>query len=425
MMKTSRESSATTRASLLAMSCLALVCAAGLSVSSPSHAADPPAPKVGKVQIGGKLDGCLGLVPDTNGLPPVPTASSNVGAVDCDYAPTWSVWQAGDQRTQTRIGYGGTGLQTQFCLDVDTANPFHGTEVGLWYCQGSASVNQLWIWPSQNGSLVLASKGTVVGEGPSPDSGFRTGGPGPLTFTLEDGALNDSSWIYRGPSARDIWVAPETGLYRIFGTGGGGGGADDVGGGGGSGYTAFAEVTLTKGDQHRFTVGDGGRAGQTGQNGGDTTFGTVLVAAGGQGGQGPDLEGGKGGSGGASASDGNGKLADGGALGRAGINAGFGAGAGQGPTFWENAAQIMTVQMTAGSGGTGTDEVGQGGGGGGGVNIRGDSGIGGQPNSTNTAQGGEGYGGGGAGGNAKQRRQSGFGGDGAPGLLIIERVTSQ
>ena len=245
-----------------------------------------------------------------------------------------------------------------------------------------------------------------------------------LHFFMDDGTqlilMNPATIVDTQTfTASGTWTKPSAGtwtLVTMWGGGGGGGGGEgraasnirtSGAGGGGGGYSRglflFSELGATE-VVTIGTVGSSGAGGSTndgtvGGNGGDTTFGSVLLAAGGAGGLGGTGTGVAGGDSGGSIAAGSTAGAfsgvSGGTAGNAGNQNDFSGGSG--------GAGSQVAGRDGGSGRTGPG----GGGGGGGVNVSDVEAIGGVGGATNSGT----VGGGGAAG----ATNGGAGGNGTAG----------
>ena len=403
----------------------AFAVALGIAVSSPiggSALAETIAGRISMADFNG-AEVCLGLMGE-------PSADAEATTVACGAAPTWSIWEP--TQGQFRIAYGPDGSSAQFCLDVDTAHPSNAEKVGLWYCRGSTSLNQMWSWPTPSGRqtpegvITLVSQTKCVAPVPQGEQVVATAcNPQTQVWTLRAPLPAPIQAGYQEFTAIGTFTAPKAATYRVLAIGGGGGGSYDEGSGGGSGYVAYQTVALAAGDTVDVVVGAGGAGGTTpaavGGNGQPTTFGTHLAADGGQSGQGSNGPGGNGGSGGAGDPDTSRASQTGGTDGSGGTGSGAGAGTGQGAAaFSGNFANIVSLTLSAAPGGTTATANGSGGGGGGGLGPAGDTSTGAASNGAGTANGGKGYGAGGAGGNGSGGVARRSGTDGVGGYLIVE-----
>ncbi|NQW10561.1 MAG: hypothetical protein HQ481_11865 [Alphaproteobacteria bacterium] len=365
---------------------------------------------------------CLGLMGS-------PSAEVEATTVQCDTAPSWTLWDAA--ASSSRIAYGPDGSSAQYCLDVDTAHPVHGEKLGLWNCAGSTSANQLFSWPTPvgqskpNGAINLSSSS-------SPQKCVAPAVEGAQVFVIACNTATQT-WTMLDPvpspagsqlfTADGTFTASKTATYRVLAIGGGGGGSNDEGAGGGSGLVGYTTVRLSKDTIVTVTVGAGGAIGSgiaAGVDGASTTFGTHLTATGGKGGLGNNQSGGAGGSGGAGDPDASRTSQTGGSNGSNGTSSGAGGGGGQGSSFSANFSSITTYALTAGAGGTTSTSNAAGGGGGGGIVIDDDKSVGAAANVAATARGGVGYGAGGAGGNGTGAAANRNGSAGEGGMLIVE-----
>lgn len=223
--------------------------------------------------------------------------------------------------------------------------------------------------------------------------------------------------------------------------GGGGGGKAPNSSSGGSGGSAGGQgsqiishvVTVTPLASIPITVGAGGTgatvANTAGTNGGTSAFNTTeLQAPGGIGGEQGAVNGASGGAGGTGIATGFSTRAP---HVLSGSGSGGSGGANPGGIPQVGTAGSNSIFASGGAGGVGTSTTAGGGGGGGGGAGMGAGGAGGTRGLFNSGSGGAGAsasatsygaGGGGGGGGGGNTRPSGNGGDGAPGIVIIEYV---
>lgn len=228
-------------------------------------------------------------------------------------------------------------------------------------------------------------------------------------------------------TASGTFTAAKAGYYRVLCVGGGGGGCGrceiNVGGpGGGSGFVLVRLVQLAQDEAVTVTVGAGGAGAveavgvlRTGSAGGSTSFGAYLLANGGRGGRhyvtGPGLTtirgfGGAGGSGGGDHERIGGNDGDSGP----GTVGGLGQGLG---SFTDLGAAFQFWVLSAGT--AGSSPVSNGGGGGG-LDVDSDA-VTATDGAGAAGSAGSGYG---AGGGGSDSANTGIGGSGADGLVLVE-----